>query len=317
MPEDPKKSAEGVNPTLDPVALCLNGRLCRIGLGMPVRPLRSQNRDDNLTQPGGSAGVDERLKRVPESCSSERYERERNAWDHLVPTPDEVLTDFEAGPGPDLEAIFQALGPLAGLRILDFACGGGQLGAWLASRGADVTGVDISPASLEVARAVTARLNLDVRFVEGNLEEVELPDGPYDAIVGRYALHHLDVPRIAPKIAELLKPNGLAGFVETMAANPILRLARNHLIGRLGIPRYGTLDEHPLDGRDLDALRLAFGELTMITADYGFMRIFDRQVLHYRYPEASRALAAVDKVLSHVPAVKNWSYHQVILLRRC
>ena len=42
---------------------------------------------------------------------------------------------------------------LTGVRVLDAGCGAGQMTAELATRGADVTAVDISPALIEVAQA--------------------------------------------------------------------------------------------------------------------------------------------------------------------
>ncbi len=138
--------------------------------------------------------------------------------------------------------------------------------------------------------------------------------GPFDAIVGRYALHHTDVPRIAPLLAGLLRPGGKAAFVETFGSNPVLRLARNKLIGRFGIPRLGTLDEKPLDSADVAALAGAFGTAAIEVGELRFLRIFDRQVFRYRSPRLSSVLGAVDDGLHRLPRTDFLSYHQVVVL---
>jgi SAM-dependent methyltransferase len=242
--------------------------------------------------------------------------RERDHWDHVIRTPDEIIAEFRAGPDPNTARMLDAVQAGPGTRILDFACGSGVTSAWLASRGAVVTGIDLSPESIRVATEVAARLNLSARFVVADLEQHDLPDEGYDGVVGRYALHHLDVGHVAPSLARAVKRGGVAAFVETMAANPVLRLARRHLVGHLGVARYGTLDEHPLVGDDLDAIRRAFGELRVVTAEFRFLSIFDRQVLRYRSPTASKALVQGDLWLSKTPLGQRWGYHQVLIARR-
>lgn len=242
--------------------------------------------------------------------------RERDHWDHVIRTPDEIIAEFRAGPDPNTARMLDAVQPAPGRRILDFACGSGVTSVWLAARGAVVTGIDLSPESIRVATEVAARLKLSARFVVADLEQHHLPDDGYDGVVGRYALHHLDVGQVAPSLARAVKHGGVAAFVETMAANPILRLARKHLVGHLGVRRIGTLDEHPLVHADLEAIRLAFGELRLVTEEFRFLHIFDRQVLRYRNATASKALLKGDRWLSKTALGQRWSYHQVLIARR-
>jgi SAM-dependent methyltransferase len=58
-------------------------------------------------------------------------------------------------------------------RALDLACGEGQNGIWLASRGWDVTGVDYSDVAIRKATARAARDGIDARFVCADLVEFE------------------------------------------------------------------------------------------------------------------------------------------------
>jgi SAM-dependent methyltransferase len=61
-----------------------------------------------------------------------------------------------------------AVGDVAGLDVLHVQCHIGFDSVTLARRGARVTGVDLSPVSLETARRVAARCGVDVTFVEGD-----------------------------------------------------------------------------------------------------------------------------------------------------
>jgi len=64
-------------------------------------------------------------------------------------------------------------------------------------------------------------------------------------------------------------------------------MARRHAIGRAGIPRLGTLDERLLGANELKALKTTFGQAQNVVAEMRFLRIFDRQVLRYRFSWAS------------------------------
>lgn len=245
----------------------------------------------------------------------DRIQRERDHWDHVIPTANEVVAQYRQGPDPNVKAMLDAVNPSPGRHVVDFACGGGVTSLWLAARGTQVTGIDLSPQSIMVAREAASIIGLDVSFRVADLEELEFLGG-YDGMIGRYALHHLDVAKIAPAMARAIKPGATAAFVETMAFNPVLRFARDHLTGRYGIPRFGTLDEHPLVRSDLIALEKAFGQLEVRADLYEFLRLFDRQVLRFRYPRATKLVERLDQGLARLPKIKEWSYHQVVILHR-
>ncbi len=61
-------------------------------------------------------------------------------------------------------------------KIADFGCGPGLYSAPLAKRGANVTGIDFSGRSIEYAREVAAREQLNIRYVKQNYLEFETED---------------------------------------------------------------------------------------------------------------------------------------------
>jgi SAM-dependent methyltransferase len=243
------------------------------------------------------------------SPHSEVLERERSFWDEHVPGFAEWQHDFESPPDSNTEAMLDALEPVEGRSVLDFACGAGVISAKLAARGAHVTGLDLSPAATAAAATYCNRVAVDATFVTGSLNK--LPFKRFDRIAGRYALHHTDVAATAPLLAQRLAPGGVAAFVETMATNPVLRVARRYLAGRLGVARWGTADERPLTREHLQIIRDAFGELRIEVRDLSFFFLLDRNVFRYRSPRLSQACARLDRAL--LQRAPWWSYHQVLI----
>jgi SAM-dependent methyltransferase len=242
-------------------------------------------------------------------------QRESQHWDEAV-SFEETLDAYQRGPDPNTEAILRSAAPESGPMVLDFGCGGGVEAAWLAARGARVVGVDISARSVEVARRLFDHLGLTARFEAGDVAEMKFPEAPFDAIIGRFVLHHVDVAMTVPILASLVKPGGTAAFVETMASNRLLMLARDHLTGRFGIPRFGSPDEHPLTDADVARVRYAFGDVKVITERLHFLSIFDRQVLRYRWPKISKLASWADERLESFGPTSKWGYHQALIARR-
>ncbi|MCA9795356.1 MAG: class I SAM-dependent methyltransferase [Candidatus Eremiobacteraeota bacterium] len=65
----------------------------------------------------------------------------------------------------------------AALRLVDLGCGRGWVSLTAASMGYSALGIDLVPEYLERARQVARQLDLAAEFVEGDLAELELPEG--------------------------------------------------------------------------------------------------------------------------------------------
>jgi SAM-dependent methyltransferase len=91
-------------------------------------------------------------------------------------------------------------------RVLDVGCGKGEFAIRLAERAGRVDAVDRSAAMIEAARrAVPA----SVTCLQGDVAEMTLPAGAYDAITSISALHHLSLPTVLPRLAQALRPGGI------------------------------------------------------------------------------------------------------------
>ena len=105
--------------------------------------------------------------------------------------------------------------PRAHAVALDFGCGVGRLSRALASRYAQVIGVDISPSMLAQARELHAQFP-NVRFVENATARLDfLADASVDLVYSVITLHHMPAPLQLGYVGEFLRvlaPGGVAVF---------------------------------------------------------------------------------------------------------
>jgi ubiquinone/menaquinone biosynthesis C-methylase UbiE len=96
-----------------------------------------------------------------------------------------------------------------GMRVLDVACGTGNLAIPAARRGAQVTGVDIAPNLLEQARKRAAAQNLPATFDDGDAEQLPYPDGQFDLVMSMFGAMFAPRPeRVSSELARVCRPGG-------------------------------------------------------------------------------------------------------------
>jgi SAM-dependent methyltransferase len=130
-------------------------------------------------------------------------EEDRRHWDerHVV-----------AGVGSDIPSLptafarIEDLFPVAG-RALEIACGRGEMSVWLAMRGMDVVGVDVSPVAVGLARELADRGGVAdrTRFEVWDLDNGLPPGPPIDLVV----CHMFREPRLDQELIERVGPSGL------------------------------------------------------------------------------------------------------------
>jgi len=109
---------------------------------------------------------------------------------------------------------------LAGRHVLDVGCGGGLLTESLARAGAEVTGIDLAPGMIEVARLHAAESGLAIDYRVASAEELaqESP-GRFAVVTCMEMLEHVPDPgAMVATLARLLSPGG-ALFVSTLNRN--------------------------------------------------------------------------------------------------
>ena len=109
-----------------------------------------------------------------------------------------------------LDYIEHQVGGLQGKRVLDIGCGGGLLSEGMALRGADVLGIDMAPAALEVASLHALETGVELEYRQQTAEQLadELPGG-FDAVTCMEMLEHVPDPAsVIEACARLVKPGG-------------------------------------------------------------------------------------------------------------
>lgn len=97
------------------------------------------------------------------------------------------------------------------VKVLDIGCGGGFLTNHLAKCGHVVTGIDLSPSSLEAARKNDGTKS--VKYIAGNAYQLPFEDGSFDAACAMDILEHVENPDLLlQEAARVLRPGGLFFF---------------------------------------------------------------------------------------------------------
>jgi SAM-dependent methyltransferase len=110
-------------------------------------------------------------------------------------------------------AIERLLGPGRGRRLLDAGSGSGRWSVRMAQAGWVVTGADISESLIALAPPAP-----DVTYMHGAIEDLQLPDATFDAVLSVTVLQHITDDRhfdaALDNLARMLRPNGLIAVLE-------------------------------------------------------------------------------------------------------
>lgn len=102
-----------------------------------------------------------------------------------------------------------AAGVTAGHQVLDVATGDGNAAIVAAQRGATVTGIDLTPAQVELARARCQAEGLDVDLRVGDAQNLDVADASFDAVVSVMgAIFAPDHERALAEMARACRPGG-------------------------------------------------------------------------------------------------------------
>jgi ubiquinone/menaquinone biosynthesis C-methylase UbiE len=94
--------------------------------------------------------------------------------------------------------------------LLDLACGPGSLTLDLAPHVGSATGLDLTPAMLEQARAAQEKRGIEgVRWAQGDAADLPFPDNSFTLVTSSAAFHHFDSPaKVLSEMARVCRPGG-------------------------------------------------------------------------------------------------------------
>jgi SAM-dependent methyltransferase len=193
--------------------------------------------------------MDNAAQLVQEASFFDRWAEESKK--RLQPIDPEVVERYRhSGKNYPKEYCINLLGSLEGKRILDVGCGEGEDAVLLAKLGAIVTGFDVSPGAIEVAKE-RARINgvsSRVDFVCSPLAAAKLGTNQFDVIWFDNILHHVldELDFVMRKILSSAKPGATLICIEPANLNKPLRRIRFLVPVHTEV----TPGERPLEKRD-------------------------------------------------------------------
>lgn len=138
------------------------------------------------------------------------------------------------------EAFVAGLGLQKNTRVLDVACGTGNLAIPAARGGAHVVGIDIAANLVEQARTAAASEGLDATFDEGNAEELPYADGSFDVVMTMFGAMFAARPdRVASELLRVCRPGGrvaMANWTPEGFVGEMLRVVAAHVPPAPGVP---------------------------------------------------------------------------------
>jgi SAM-dependent methyltransferase len=165
-----------------------------------------------------------------------------------------------------LLAKFAQLTP-EGRPVCDVGCGPGHIARFLSDLGADVLGVDISPAMVTIARG----LNPTLAFEQGDILRLQFPDASFAGIAAFYSIIHIERSRLPQALEELFRVLAPGG-----------RLLASFHVGE------GEIHREEFLGRNVSFHATFFGieEMTVNLAEAGFLieETLERPPYEFEYP---------------------------------
>jgi len=184
--------------------------------------------------------------------------------------------DFDriaAGYREEAARFVERLGLARGERVLDVACGTGNLTLPAARAGARVHGVDIAAQLLDTARARAAAEGLAVSFEEGNAESLAAADGSHATLISMFGVMFAPRPeRVAAELLRVVAPGGriaLANWTPGSFVGDMLRAHTARVPPPAGVPS-----------------ALAWGDDTSVRERFAAARsvTLTRRTLRFRFP---------------------------------
>lgn len=141
---------------------------------------------------------------------------------------------------PGAMEFFSTLRIVPGERVLDVACGAGQLALPAARVGASVTAIDIATNLIEQGQARAKAEGLEVRFEEGDAEEIQYEDATFDLVFSLIGAMFAPRPeRVASEFVRVCRPGGriiMGNWTPEGFIGQMFKLTGQHVPPPAGVP---------------------------------------------------------------------------------
>jgi len=236
-----------------------------------------------------------------------------------------VLEFFESPVALENRFILQQIGPLAGKKLLDLGVGLGESAVYFATKGAEVTAVDVSPEMVDLTLRLGQRYGVTIKGCVSGGEDLPVDSNAYDFVYSANTLHHVsDRNRFFEQIHRVLKPGGKFFTIDPLVYNPIIAVYRRMAT------EVRTIDESPVSFQTLRLAKRYFvnlrhrefwiASLALFVKYYLVNRIHPNEDRYWKriYKESADSLwwwyplRSLDTVLSRIPLIRALAWNMVI-----
>jgi ubiquinone/menaquinone biosynthesis C-methylase UbiE len=151
----------------------------------------------------------------------------------------------------------------AGDQILDVGCGTGTLAVKAAQKGAQVTGLDLSPAMLRLAEEKAHAAGVEVNFIRGYAQSPLLDDASFDIITATFALSEMSPDEAEMVVADMAARLKVGGRMivadEARPTHFLLRLSSGLQRAVVAFLTFIAIEERPTCQHDLRGMLEAVG----------------------------------------------------------
>lgn len=201
---------------------------------------------------------------------------------------------------PGALEFLERIGIEPGERVLDVACGAGQISIPAARDGARVTGLDLADNLVEQARVRARREGVDAQFDQGDAEAMPYDDEAFDVVISLFGAMFAPQPdTVASELLRVCRPGGRIVMGNWTPEGFVGQMFRT-IGGHVPPP---SLMAPPVKWGDPDTVRERFGdrvaglEMTrhLYSFDYPFPPAEVVEFFRVCYGPANRAFAAIDE----------------------
>jgi 2-polyprenyl-3-methyl-5-hydroxy-6-metoxy-1,4-benzoquinol methylase len=210
-----------------------------------------------------------------------------------------------------LRRALRHFGDVQGRRLIDLGCGQGASSLYFASLGASVISVDLSAVAVSNLQEY-CHSNGIKNITPVQLSALDLRAlGPVDLVFGSMILHHIEpFPRFVDALRAVLPGGGKAFFWENNARSRLMIWFRQHVVGRLWVPKHGDPDEFPLTPDEVAELQRQFD----VEIEYPELVLFRMIALYFFRGHLMTPFAALDRYGFRFVTLRKYSYQQYLCL---
>ena len=212
---------------------------------------------------------------------------------------------------------FNRLQNVSNLNILDIGCGQGiERALRFTKNNCQYTGIDISEECINSNKEKIKNLYQNISYHVDDANELKsVKNSPFDLIILSGTLHHLDIDKALDAMKRITRDERSQVIMwEPMGTNPIINLFRYFT------PSLRTIDEKPLDFKDLNKIKKIFPNTTYELHSILSLLIVPIALINTKFSKVltnilSEVLGRIDRLIGMIPIIKRMCWITIIKAR--